>query len=304
MPYSDLGSNILVFHHIGDIHYQIEKSGLGDCSVELAVWLDAKHRESQWRAQGATDADISQTFIHSREAQLLATRAHVAAVRGYRPRWADMNGQLTPVGQSKLTSAVQAINSILEETDNEPFQPKAWQTAEQAYLRAVIPKRTLKLLTVIKQAIHAAEHKYNEVAENEQDPTTLAKHARDLGLTVPGLTPEINRTHTQPSNTHPLPAFQPVPFTQANMNMPNVVQDVESRDTLLFRALLATRWDAWVPASMFTSTTRHDMFTAYRYGLVDLHAFNSGTRGRPRLIIRVSSVANMVLADLARRKLI
>lgn len=319
MPVSNFGSAIGIAHKVLNINHMVMEMGITDMSMELAIWLLAHAKSAETLGEG--------TFLQSSTTlRQMSERALTAATRGYRPMLADTDNKrnipiLTTHGQILANKLAEVIDVINEETDNSAWNPSQWNTADEMFIVANIPLRTVKLLNMFNMAILTTETKFaNKMREAGITSVTPAAASYLYEFNIPILggidrtknsetdknpnkqydtdkNSETDKTNRQDKNTD---FYIPVMPSQIRAGMNNIRQEIAPNDCLLFQDGNAPHWAAWVPVSIFSPSTRVDMRYLYRFGLVDLRAFNSPGRGRPRLIVRPSIVGDKLLKDLEK----
>lgn len=322
MPIYDHGNDIVIMHKVPSAANMAATIGLGDLSVELAVWMHAKMQEQKWREQGTPEEILrgKDAFLQQPQNIGLRDRSIIAGARGYKPTLATPDGDITPVGLRVASRALPIIEEINNETDNLAWNPQDWLNAEDMFIQARVPLKVAKLLKLFYLAIQTTERQF----QDEQ----LASQPDLDKFNIPGINmftnrstdkepiaPQITQTQaikgfdpdTPPKREFgPIGPIEPKSIFDTKQELTTPTQIVTAEHTLMFQTSLAEghKWQAWVPVSIFHPNTRYDVKYLYRFGLIDLRTFATAGRGRPRLIIRPSVIGEKLTKDFGKMNLI
>lgn len=308
MSVHHFGTNIAICHVAfeGDTLPQ----GAQDLSVELLLWLNAKQNEQKWRDQGTPDGTLNgpRSFLAQQKMRDLAERSLVAARRGFRPELANEAGYLTTVG-SALAARMSPLVDHLAQNTSTAWDPTTWVRADELFITAAIPVNVVKILNLFYVAVTKTERKFAEVRQTSGDLNQFQIPGTNLFTTPNNAgTPTGNfiRAQMTESPRTPIPTFVPLPTSTLPGVLKDTTQQFDETNTYLMQTALneGSMWHAWVPVSIFQPSTRTAMRYLYRLGLVDLRAFSTQGRGRPRLIVRTSSVGERLLRHLANENML
>jgi len=295
------------------------KSQVPNMSMELAVWLTHKLGVVESRRADGYMLEARLMAFHSPKTHNWNQRCKLAASRTYSPELADSDGELTPFG---LTTAEQ-LREMFMSADREEFErgirvtswdtdndvttilsttkaqeSEFWTKAEHCFLSGSLSVRQLKMLEMLLKATEEAEQlnreeldeKFRSVKTAEApDPDDL----ENIGVIRPNqIANMIVDIGTQREAMNTPQAFQAKMFDIHSSTQMSVEMNQE-----LERAPLRL---AFVPTAMFGQKARNDLVQLERYGLVDLKAYITGHRGRPKHMVRVSTTGEITVRDLRR----
>lgn len=304
MPIIDLGQHVSVNNDEACSHPDMLK--LGHLSTELLLWLDMTRRiEVMRKMDMSANAQNLETRMVSPNFYQTVVRARTAAYVGYRPAYADIDGNLTSLGLGKAELAQRIVEALISaKVEFISVKPANWQTSEEAFVNMVIPIRAARLLKLFKSACLEAEQR--DAAARERDREDMPGiHGKPTGA------PKLIKTGNSDS-TERLQLLDIIETGQAKL-----VPTDDSVDTLVFDVMTIpaqTSTDAadapkpvpqsvrqaWVPAAPLSSVARNDLKVLLRFGLVDRRSLFTTNRGRPPSVVRVSPPGEILLKDLHR----
>lgn len=323
MSVTSFGTYVAIRHVA--LENDIIPTDLHDISVELAIWLHAKLNEDKWRDSGMPDGTLNgpRSFLGQTKMRDLAERSLVASLRGFRPELCTSFGNLTSVGSALAQTLGPLVDQIAEQSRS-AWEPTQWTQADELFLTAGIPVTAIRILNLFYVAVTKTERAFLD-ARRASEPLD------DVRFRIPGVNILLPQETAQSTNNfiklqeqalpakdpnapqdqskvpfRSIPTFTPTPTSVMNNSHRETTQHFDETSTYLMQAAVSegSHWQAWVPVSVFQPSTRNLMRYLYRLGLVDLRAFNTQGRGRPRLIIRTSSVGERLLRHLAQEKML
>lgn len=284
------GRNIAVNHtYLGK---GLTPGRIGPMSMEMCIWLDARIGFQTFLSANP-DQEIAQRMFSGHfagEHHEWDIRCRLAGSRGYEPSpLCEPSGTLTPYGyeiaflcQSHIQDNMDIIGIHPEILDEEK-----WTKTVDVFLMGGLTKRQASMLKLLYFAIIDAERTNRlELDERFQSYRKQQELKADTNVGLEFLPDLVSASGT-------VDLF-------AERDARNVSQDFQA---IMYGAENTTR-KAFVPTAMFGQKARTDLNTLIKYGLVDMRAYVSGVRGRPKHVVRVSPPGAVVVNDLMLQELI
>lgn len=288
MPIAHFGSNILIAHTIvGD---SPTNALLGDMSVEMAIYLEAKSTELELREAGDRESILGITnFFGTPQMRSLYSRGYNAGFRGYQPILIDSGGNLTELGREKALSAKDIVAELNDYRPNFAYEPHTWTEADEIILTANIPVRAVRLLRIMNMAISATEQAYAANAMSRM----LAREKEREDKT------DITNNLVKQDEAGPVGRRM---IMMEELELHSQTPDVELKPEIFDIGSGVTQ--AYVPTATFGQRARTDLRYLIKLGLVDLRAYVQSGRGRPKHVVRVSIPGERVLTTLVRKNIL
>lgn len=298
-----MGDLIVIKHEL--MGNSLEAKELGPMSMELALWLEYKLQEEDFRKHNDEDNLAGIQYFLNRDPYLkeLVTRSQLAAMRGYKPKLAEQFDYLTPQGYEKAKKARIVIKEINETLDNIVYDPGMWKKTDEFFVTAGIPRRCANMLNMMDKALKQAKQNFDNDPDKEHlPPVIFGEEDKPLKKDQ---TPKLTLSQSKHRELSEIDLQQPRPVLSDIKDNLKKTELPPEFDTLTFYGELSdesTR--CWVPTAAFGQNARNDLNVLIRYGLVDLKQYNIGSKGRPKHIIRVSRVGQLVLKDMQELRLV
>lgn len=280
----------------------MQMAEIGAMSTELGIWLNARYQiESMPDNEFNTDIKASMGKRFERQENIdWDMRSRLAATRGYASPLCLPSGDLTALGTEKAKQVFELYAHVADQLNEDDTWTSSdkWTKADHVIMSGDITVRQAAMLRVVRNACLDAERTNRTRLDARFIPADLIPTGvtrRDL-LISEGFNPD-DYVHNYPES----PKAMTTLFEIANSNNDSLpdMQGFIIDDTTENVARLA-----WVPTATFGQKARNDLKNLIRYGLVDLRAWHTPTRGRSKHIIRVSLPGQVLLSDLEDRKLI
>ena len=266
-----------------------EATNLGGMSMELALWLEYKLREHEYRLANDTDNLAGIQYYLKRDPYLtdLVNRSKLAAYRGYNPRLVDSAyNTLTPFGLEKARQASIVISEINQEFNNIVYVPAEWVDLDEMFVTAGIPIRIINMLRTIHNALIEAQAKveagdwHNADEQDETDKDPLQRITEENKQKVQRRTDDIVNITTLEDNLKVTERPEEITVKLLNTGAPKP--------------------EAWVPTAPFGQRGRNDLNVLVKYGLIDLRSYLTGDKGRPKHIIKPARNGLVLLENLEK----
>lgn len=291
MPIMPFGDKVLIANKYRDVSRGPDAMLLGEMSIELAIYLEAKLNEQKARElydQIVTDESVrAMQFFDQPELKDTVGRCYNAGNRGYSPRLIDTRNNLTEEGIEKANQAIPVIAELNEISGGIAYKPNEWRNAEDFFIIATIPVRSLRMLQVIYRAITRAEQKD-------------ANEALGTNFPLPFPTDDDLPEQTDKSNGK---NKTDEGMLEALMNVQDNVDMPQTKFTPQLYQSGANR-EAYVPTATFNQKAKTDIKYLIKFGLVELKAYVGGHRGRPKHVVRHSRAGSILLVNLEEKKII
>lgn len=322
MPLVNFGDYVFIAHPIVGNSPAVQH--LGDISLELCLYLETKLTELDLAEHGDPNAITGlKNFFDNPPMRALYSRGYNACKRAYQPPYLDKLGNLTPLGQDKAMLAKEIICELNEYQDNLAYEPLKWLEAQDIIVNATIPIRALRLLNVIQSAISKAEQlnakdamslmiaemdrrsgqtfeefQRNNTIQNEDENGQTEQEEQNIETEQ---TTQIEQIRNKTTNTPIAPETTSKPQQnemlllnelelQSNMPDANIAAEIFNLNSGIS--------EGYVPTAPFGQRARTDLKHLIKFGLVDMRAYVTPGRGRPKHVLRVSIPGQHVLRSL------
>jgi len=273
-----------------------EAYDLGPMTMELALWLEYKLREHEYRLANDTDNLAGIQYYLKRDPYLtdLVNRSKLAAYRGYNPRLVDSTyNTLTPLGLERARQASIVITEINQEFNNIVYVPAEWVNLDEMFVTAGIPIRIINMLRTIHNALieaqsHVEAGNWHNVDEESEQ---YEKDIDEQELALQRIAAE-NRQKAKKTKS----SIVNITTLEDNLNVTERPEEI----TVKLLNTGAPKPEAWVPTAPFGQRGRNDLNVLVKYGLIDLRSYLTGDKGRPKHIIKPARNGLVLLENLEK----
>ncbi len=323
MPLWVTSRTIAIAHPI--LIREILARDIGQISLELMEWLKDK-LYLQEAIEAGHDNTVGERIRGFRDykVQDWNDRCLLAAMRGYRPTFVDSRGELTKAGMDKAQMIRDFyIDAINWQRDHPPQIPsdydpariipmdelpiarmaekQFWTKAEHCFLSMEITKRQYSMLRMLQKALAEAEATNRTRLDEKYMSARSAQMLDELGQIDENLASqeEVARLNALRATNTVTSIFDEIASLGVSQSFQAVMLNAHPEYDYLTPDLSRPKpkLEPYVPTAMFGQRARNDLNVLVKYGLVDLKAFHTGVRGRPRHIVRVSEVGTVLIND-------
>jgi len=298
MAIVNLGDTIFFAHKIGQGGEYADH--LGDMSLELAVWLESRYYDLKLAQQAKsddntlniTDPQVSYEKILSNNQDLMEMhdRSCLAGSKYYDPPLCTVTGQLVNNGLIKAEQAIDVIREINDRAGHDiAYNPNTWDDADDFFVKATIPIRSLKMLQVILKAINAAENRVREGKAPIYDTSDTAQEKEQK---------EQNEQKAQREQDALVPRAQRLSDFRAKVAEPDKDFNIVMLNVSHVPGMQVLK--GFVPTALLRQKARTDLNYLFKYGLINLGAYRDGNIGRPKHIIFPAKPGIKVIDHLTR----
>lgn len=283
MTISNFEDRIFIAHRvIGD---SPKVQDIGPIALELCIFLEAKLTEQDLRDSGADPEIITgiTNFFGAPYMRSLFSRGYNACLRGYDPKLILENGKLTEIGRIRALAVKPLIEELNAYQENFAYEPQKWLEADEIIVNATIPIRPLRLLKLLTDAISETEQAHAAKAMSRLS----GRIAEESDIAIDLVKRDIK---DQPDR-------RILMMEEIEMHIHTPTNDIKPE----MLDIGANFIEAYVPTAPFGQRTRSDLRWLVRLGLVDMRAYLSTGRGRPKHVIRPSIPGQRVLTSLLQR---
>jgi len=298
---------------------------IGQISTELFLWLRAKFQQEQALAkaeQTTNDPKVGQLAFTgqslSKAIHDFNMRSLLSAVKSYDPPLATLThplpgivGRLTQQGETYANLVQDCIyENLLGRPDIEEIalNQASWTQADHVFVNGEISLRQARMLQLLQRAVYDAE----QTNRKELDERFKAKLHLSPGYSDKETEKAEGDEETESEGKDPDEPNLQILDVVGNSLLDLMINQQRANDTQDFQAIVldlgldqrSNIRQAFVPTAIFGTRARTDMKNLTKYGLVDLKAYATGNRGRPKHIVRVSPTGAIVLDHLERLNLL
>jgi hypothetical protein len=301
MPIFPNTTSIAINHPI--LGYGTTPSEIGPMSIELALWLKDRLELVNFKkmSKDLEHAEFMEKSFQRQESHEWDLRCRLAGVRGYTHPLCNEIADFTPLGlqlaervSTYLTESTDALQENPQVTD-----PDLWTKTEDVFLMGNITIRQAAMLKVLLSAINEAE---------QTNRTELDEQFRSAGAAERVKEEDIVRQARQSAKEAKeagIGTFLNIFAERQTFNVPQAFQAkvygyaIDPTNPMGHGPSVA-----FVPTAMFGHRARVDLKNLVKYGLVDMKAYITGVRGRPKHLVRVSTPGSIVVKDLTAKGII
>lgn len=269
---------------------------VGAMSTELGSWLNAR-----WQLEEIPDNEYNSDMKASMGKRFQRQenvdwdmRCRLASTRGYASALCHANATLTALGTEKAKQVFDLYSKVADQLNEDDTwtNPDKWSKADHVIMSGDITTRQALMLRVVRNACRDAEQQNRTRLDARFIPADLIPfgYTRTDMLISEGFNPD-EYEHRLPETPQGMKTLFNAD-DRINDSLPDMQGFIIDDETHNASRL------AWVPTATFGQKARNDLKNLIRYGLVDLRAWHTPTRGRSKHVIRVSLPGQVLTSDL------